>query len=62
MESVSDSDLCLLSLPIPRQPPSAVKFYRIMQVEPLLSGLMTGCRWPDNQKSRIIEDDPKTTC
>jgi hypothetical protein len=27
--------------------------------EPLLSGLLTGCRWPDNQKSRIIEDDPK---
>jgi hypothetical protein len=21
---------------------------------------MTGCRWPDNKKSRIIEDDPKT--
>jgi hypothetical protein len=19
---------------------------------------MTGCRWPDNQKSRIIQDDP----
>jgi hypothetical protein len=30
-------------------------------VEPLLSGLMTGCRWPDNKKSRIIEDDSKTT-
>jgi hypothetical protein len=28
-------------------------------VEPLLSRLMTGCRWPDNKKSRIIEDDPK---
>jgi hypothetical protein len=26
-------------------------------VEPLLSGLMTGCRWPDNKKSRIIEND-----
>jgi hypothetical protein len=26
-------------------------------VEPLLSGLMTGFRWPDNKKSRIIEDD-----
>jgi hypothetical protein len=25
--------------------------------EPLLSGLMTGCHWPDNQISRIIEDD-----
>jgi hypothetical protein len=34
----------------------------IYTVEPLLSGLMTGCRWQDNQKSRIIEDDPKTTC
>jgi hypothetical protein len=31
-------------------------------VEPLLSGLMTGCRWPDNKKSRIIEDNLKTTC
>jgi hypothetical protein len=30
----------------------------INTAEPLLSGLMTGCRWPDNQKSRIIEDDP----
>jgi hypothetical protein len=28
-------------------------------LEPLLSGLMTGCHWPDNKKSRIIEDDPK---
>jgi hypothetical protein len=26
-------------------------------VECLLSGLMTGCHWPDNKKSRIIEDD-----
>jgi hypothetical protein len=31
-------------------------------VEPPLSGLMTGFRWPDNKKSHIIEDDPKTTC
>jgi hypothetical protein len=31
-------------------------------VEPLLSGLVTGCHWPDNKKSRIIVDDPKTTC
>jgi hypothetical protein len=31
-------------------------------VEPLLSGLMTDCSWPDNKKSWIIEDDPKTTC
>jgi hypothetical protein len=31
-------------------------------VERLLSGLMTGCRRPDNKKSRIIEDNLKTTC
>jgi hypothetical protein len=31
-------------------------------VEPLLSGLTTGCHWPDNLKSWIIEDDPKMTC
>jgi hypothetical protein len=31
-------------------------------VNPLLSGLMTGCRWPNNKKSRIIEDDLETTC
>jgi hypothetical protein len=30
----------------------------ICTLKPLLSGLMTGCRWPDNIKSRIIEDDP----
>jgi hypothetical protein len=29
-------------------------------VEALLSGLMIGCHWPDNKKSRIMEDDPKT--
>jgi hypothetical protein len=34
----------------------------IYTVEPLLSRLMTGCRWPYTQKSWIIEDDPKTTC
>jgi hypothetical protein len=28
-------------------------------VEPLLSRLMTGCRWPDNKNLWIIEDDPK---
>jgi hypothetical protein len=28
-------------------------------VEPLLSGLMTGCRWPHNKKSWINDDDPK---
>jgi hypothetical protein len=32
---------------------------KINTVEPLLSGLMTDCRWQDNLKSRIIEDDPK---
>jgi hypothetical protein len=26
-------------------------------VEPVLSGIMTVCRWPDNKKSRIIEDE-----
>jgi hypothetical protein len=31
-------------------------------VEPILSRLMTGCHWPDNKKSRIIEDDLKVTC
>jgi hypothetical protein len=31
-------------------------------IEPLLSRLMTSCCWADNQKSQIIEDDPKTTC
>jgi hypothetical protein len=31
-------------------------------VEPLLSGLMTGCHWPDNNRSRIIEHDAKMTC
>jgi hypothetical protein len=31
-------------------------------VEPLLSGLMTGCHWLDNQSSQTIEDHPKTTC
>jgi hypothetical protein len=30
-------------------------------VEPVLSGLMTGCRWPDNKKSLMIKGDPKTT-
>jgi hypothetical protein len=34
----------------------------ITTVEPLLSGLMSSCRWPDNKKSWIIKDDPKTTC
>jgi hypothetical protein len=31
-------------------------------IEPVLSGLMTGCHWPDNDKSRIIEDYQETTC
>jgi hypothetical protein len=35
-------------------------YYLAYTVETLLSGLMTGCRWPDNKKSRIIEDDPNT--
>jgi hypothetical protein len=39
-----------------------VRCFCLYTVEPLLSGLMTGCRWPDNKKSRIIEDEPKTIC
>ena len=35
---------------------------QVNRVEPLLSGQMTGCRWPDNKKSRIIKDNLKTTC
>jgi hypothetical protein len=31
----------------------------ITTVEPVLSVIMTSCRWSDNKKSRITEDDPK---
>jgi hypothetical protein len=40
---------------------SIVMRHLISTAEPVSCGLMTGCRWPDNQKSRIIDDDPKTT-
>jgi hypothetical protein len=33
--------------------------YIIYTVEPLLSGLMTGCHWPDNKKTWIIERQPE---